>query len=269
LLHRPARGYLFPLSAKDSPPMKLTRLFALSLIAAAPLALAACSDEATSGGEIESSEALPAVMAPAGSSWTETVTVTPEGGYLLGNPEAPLKLVEFASHTCGHCASFSVTGKQPLKSKYVASGVVSFEQREIFLNPYDIVIAAMAQCGPKERMQPLSDEVWQNLEQVFTGLQGNPAAVQAASNLPPEQRFAKVAEVTGLIDFFAARGLSADQARACLADTAKIDEMVKKSEAQAKEFDVTGTPTFVLNGAKLEVNTWPALEPVLQRAGAR
>lgn len=248
--------------------MKLTRLFALGLLAAAPLALAACGDDAAPG-EVAEGEALPAVTAPPGTSWTETVTVTPEGGFLLGNPDAPLKLIEFASHTCGHCATFSVTGKQPLKSKYVASGVVSFEQREIFLNPFDIVIATMAQCGAKEQMQPLSDEVWQNLEAVFTGLQGNPAAVQAAGALPPEQRFAKVAEVTGLLDFFAARGLSADQARACLTDTAKIDAMVKASEAQAQEVGVTGTPTFVLNGKKLDVNTWETLEPILQRAGAR
>lgn len=248
--------------------MKLTRLFALGLLAAAPLALAACGDDAAPG-EVAEGEALPAVTAPAGSSWTETVTVTSEGGFMLGNPEAPLKLIEFASHTCGHCATFSVTGKQPLKSKYVASGVVSFEQREIFLNPFDIVIATMAQCGAKEQMQPLSDEVWQNLEAVFTGLQGNPAAVQAAAALPPEQRFAKVAEVTGLLDFFAARGLSADQARTCLTDTAKIDAMVKASEAQATEAGVTGTPTFVLNGKKLDVNTWEMLEPILQRAGAR
>lgn len=248
--------------------MKFTRLFALGLLAAAPLALAACGDDAAPG-EVAEGEALPAITAPPGTSWSDTVTVTPEGGYMIGNPDAPLKLIEFASHTCGACANFAVTGKQPLKSKYVASGVVSFEQREVFLNPYDIVIATMTQCGAKEQMQPLSDEVWQNLEAVFTGLQGNPAAVQAASALPPAERFGKIAEVTGLIDFFAARGLSADQARTCLADTAKIEAMVKASEEQAKEVGVTGTPTFVLNGKKLDVNQWPQLEPLLQRAGAR
>jgi len=248
--------------------MNASRLFKLCLLAAAPLALAAC-DDAAGPGEVANGEALPAITAPAGTSWAETVTVTPEGGYRIGNPEAPLKLVEFASHTCGACANFSVTGKPTLKDKYVASGVVSFEQREIFLNPFDIVIATMAQCGAKERMQPLSDEVWQNLQQVFAGLQGNPDAVQAAGQLPVDQRFARIAEVTGLIDFFAARGLSADQARSCLGDGAKITTMVETTEAQAKEFNITGTPTFVLNGKKLDVTQWPQLEPILQRAGAR
>jgi len=248
--------------------MNVTRLPAFGLAAFAALALAACGDDAATG-DVAAGEPLPAVAAPAGTSWTETVTVTPEGGYMIGNPEAPLKLVEFASHTCGACANFAVNGKAPLKNEYVASGVVSFEQREIFLNPYDIVIAALTQCGAKEQMQPLSDEVWQNLDQVFTGLQSNPQAVQAAGNLPIDQRFVRIAEVTGLIDFFAARGLSADQARSCLADSARIDAMVKSSEAQAKEFNVTGTPTFVLNGKKLDANQWPQLEPLLQRAGAR
>ena len=248
--------------------MMFSRLLAFSLTAAASLALAAC-DDAAAPGEVAEGEALPAIAAPPGTSWTTTTTVTPEGGYMIGNPEAPLKLVEFASHTCSACANFAVNGKPSLKDKYVASGVVSFEQREIFLNPYDIVIAAMTQCGAKEQMQPLSDEVWQNLQQVFAGLQGNPEAVQAAGQLPVDQRFARIAEVTGLIDFFAARGLSADQARTCLSDSAKIEAMVKNSEAQGKEFNVTGTPTFLLNGKKLDANQWPQLEPLLQRAGAR
>jgi protein-disulfide isomerase len=248
--------------------MKFSRILALSLTAAATLALAAC-DDAGAPGDVAEGEALPAVMAPPGTSWTTTTTATPEGGYMIGNPDAPLKLIEFASHTCGACANFAVTGKQPLKDKYVASGVVSFEQREIFLNTFDIVIATMTQCGAKEQMQPLSDEVWQNLQQVFTGLQSNPEAVQAAGNLPVDQRFVRIAEITGLIDFFAARGLSADQARSCLSDTAKIEAMIKSSEAEAKEYQVTGTPTFVLNGKKLDVNQWPQLEPLLQRAGAR
>lgn len=248
--------------------MKFSRLLSLPLLALAPLALAACGETEGVDG-VASGEPLPAIAAPAGTSWTETVTVTPEGGYLLGNPDAPLKLIEFASHTCGACANFSVNGKQPLKDKYVASGVVSFEQREIFLNPYDVVLAGLTQCGAKEQMQPLSDEVWGNLNTVLNALQSNPEGVQAASQLPVDQRFARIAEVTGLLDFFAARGLSADQARSCLSDSAKIENLVKTAEAQGKENNITGTPTFMLNGKKLDVNQWPQLEPLLQRAGAR
>lgn len=249
--------------------MTVTRLLSLPLIALAPLMLTACNDAATGEGAAASGEPLPAVAAPAGTQWTDTVTVTPEGGYKIGNPEAPLKLVEYASHTCGHCATFSKTGKEPLKNQYVTKGTVSFEQREVFLNPFDVVIAGLAQCGTKEQMQPLSDQVWQNLDEVFAGLQGNQAAVQAAGQLPLNQRFVALGEATGLIEFFAARGLSADQSRACLADSAKIEAMVQQVEANKQRDEITGTPTFFLNGRRLEGTTWEAIEPQLQRAGAR
>ena len=248
--------------------MKFSRLLSLPLLALAPLALAACGETEGVDG-VTSGEPLAAIAAPDGTSWTETVAVTPEGGYVVGNPDAPLKLVEFASHTCGACANFSVTGKPTLKEKYIASGVVSFEQREIFLNSYDLVLAGLVQCGAKEQMQPLSDEVWANLNQVLTALQSNPEAMQAADQLPLDQKFARIAEVGGLLDFFAARGLSADQGRACLSDQAKIENLVKTVETQAKENNITATPTFLLNGKRLDVTQWAQLEPLLQRAGAR
>ncbi|MBY0342429.1 MAG: DsbA family protein [Sphingomonadales bacterium] len=249
--------------------MTVTRLFSLPLIALAPLMLVACGGDAASDGAPVSGEPLPAVAAPAGTSWTDTVTVTPEGGYMIGNPDAPLKLVEYASHTCGACANFSKTGKEPLKNKYAASGVVSFEQRETFLNSFDLVIAAIAQCGTKEQFQPLSDQVWGNLDTVFQGLQGNPQAVEAASQLPLGQRFVATGEATGLIEFFAARGVSADQARTCLADSAKIEAMVKQVEANNAKDKVSGTPTFFLNGKRIEGTAWDVVEAALQRAGAR
>ncbi|MEM9085423.1 MAG: thioredoxin domain-containing protein [Pseudomonadota bacterium] len=244
------------------------RRLSLSLAMAAPLALAACSgEEAIEGGT--SGEPIAAIAAPEGTTWLETVNLSEDGlGYIVGNPDAPLKLTEYASHTCGACANFAVNGKAPLK-EYIATGVVSFEQREVFLNTFDVVIASLTQCGPAGRMQTLSDEVWTNLSPVMQGIQGNPEGVQAAGQLDVSERFVRIGEVTGLVDFFAARGLSADQARTCLADTAKIDAMVEGSGAKAQEVGVTGTPTFTLNGSKLDENQWGGLEPILQRAGAR
>lgn len=249
--------------------MNVTRLLSLPLIALAPLMLVACGDAATPEGSAAAGEALPALAAPAGTNWVDTVTISPEGGYVVGNPDAPLKLVEYASHTCGHCADFAKTGKPVVKDKYVPTGVVSFEQREVFLNPFDLVIAGLAQCGTKEQFQPLSDQVWQNLESVFAGLQGNPQAVEAAGALPTNQRFAAIAQATGLLDFFAARGVSADQGVTCLTDAAKMEALVKSTEANSAKDQIQGTPTFFLNGRRLEGTTWEMVEPQLQRAGAR
>jgi protein-disulfide isomerase len=248
--------------------MKPIRLFALSLLAAAPLALAACGDEAAPG-DVAEGEAIPAIAAPAGTNWADTVTITPEGGYMIGNPDAPLKLVEYASHTCGACANFSATGKPALKDKYVPTGVVSFELRNLVRDPIDLSIATLVRCGAKESMQPLSDQAWLALNDFFAAAEANQSLYEAAANQPVEQRFVTIAQAAGLIDFFAARGLSADQARACLADAKAVQAIADASTKQAEELEITGTPTFLLNGKKLDANQWPQLEPLLQRAGAR
>ena len=240
-------------------------VLAFSLAAPLALALTACGGEAD--GEIEGDVIAP-IEAPEGTNWGETVTISEEDGYVLGNPDAPLKLVEYASHTCGACANFAATGKPSLK-EYVATGVVSFEQRNLVRDPIDLTIATLVRCGAKENMQTLSDQAWSNLEATFATVQQNGTAYQAAEGMPVEERFVQIARAAGLIDFFAARGLSADQQATCLSDSDAIQSIVDNSSSQAQELSINATPTFLLNGRKLDVNQWRDLEPLLQRAGAR
>ncbi|MCK0127914.1 thioredoxin domain-containing protein [Erythrobacter sp. F6033] len=244
------------------------RAIAFGMTAPIALALAACGSDPAEAGT-EAGEPIAAIDAPEGTSWTETVTVSEEGGYVLGNPDAPIKLVEYASHTCGACAQFAATAKPSIKADYVSTGVVSFEQRNLVRDPIDLSIATLVRCGTKENMQPLSDQAWASLDGIFQNVQQNGAAYEAAGNLPVDQRFVAIGQAAGLIEFFSARGLSADQARTCLADTETIEGIAEASSTQAQELGVQATPTFFLNGRKLEERSWAQLEPILQRAGAR
>ncbi|KEO91907.1 protein-disulfide isomerase [Erythrobacter longus] len=235
---------------------------------AAPLALvlAACGGDAADG-DLEGDVIAP-IEAPDGTNWGETVTVSDFDGYVLGNPEAPLKLVEYASHTCGGCAAFSAQAKPGIK-EYVATGVVSFEQRNLVRDPIDLTVATLVRCGAKENMQVLSDEAWGFLPQIFENVNRNQAQYEAAGNAPIDTRLVMIAEAAGLIDFFAARGLSADQQRTCLTDTDTIQSIADNSAEQGKELNITATPTFILNDRKLDTLGWEDLEATLQRAGAR
>ena len=244
------------------------RILSTSLAGALALSLAACNSS-EEGDDALSGEPIAEIPAPDGTSWTDVVNVTEEGGFLVGNPEAPLKLVEYASHTCGACANFSQEGASALKQEYIPTGVVSLELRNLVRDPLDLTIAALVRCGRPENMQPLSDQAWGSLNEIFATVQQNNAQLEAATQAPPEQRFVQIAEAAGLIDYFAARGLSSDQARTCLADSSNIEAIAQRSQQQAQEQNVTATPTFFLNGRKLDGNQWPAIEPALQRAGAR
>jgi ribonuclease BN (tRNA processing enzyme) len=75
-------------------------------------------------------------------------------------------------------------------------------------------------------------------------------------------------EITGLYEFFAARGISADQARTCMADFASLEKISKISESYGTEDKISQTPTFVLNGNKVEASTWEADECPLCKEGS-
>ena len=237
-------------------------------LCAAPLALglAACSEEKVEGPP--RGEAIAKIPAPAGQSWVETAAETPEGGFVIGNPGAPLKLVEYASHTCHVCAAFSQEGAAPM-DKYVETGVVSYEIRNLIRDPVDLTMALLARCSGPAAFHPLADQVWQNFDELMATVQSNGEALQQAGQAPAAQRFQAIGQASGLLDFFAARGISRDQAMQCLADTEKAQLIATRSQTQSDELKLQGTPTFFLNGQLVEGTNWAALEPVLQAAGAR
>lgn len=247
--------------------MTLTRnLFKMTLIAPLALALAACGDDASGGLE---GDVIAPIDAPAGTSWTETVAVTEQGGYLIGNPDAPLKLVEYGSLTCPACARFAVDGFDPLVENYVATGRVSFEFRSFIIHgPLDLALTRLIGCSAPESAVPLADEIWHNLGEIQNRAYADQQSLAALDNLPLEQKYVAFGQVTGLYDFFKSRGVSEDQARSCLGDVAELEKLDALSRGYA-ESGIQSTPTFELNGRKLDDNSWSALEVTLQRAGAR
>lgn len=233
------------------------------------LALSACGSDVEETGSLEG-EPIAEVPAPEGQQWSDLVTVSESDGYVLGNPDAPIKVLEYASLTCPACAAFAQDGADQLKEDYVNTGRVSFELRNQIHGPHDLMLAQLVRCGADETYHPLSDQVWKNLETVLGPVFERQEQFGRALELPEDQRFVAAAEVAGFYDFFAARGISEDQARSCLADFGAMTTIADNSTQQSNDLGVTGTPTFFINGQKQDgVSRWQDLEPLLQRAGAR
>lgn len=244
----------------------------LGLATALALTLTACGkgDDAAGTAAAPNGAPVAAVAPPAGKTWAETVTVTADGGYLMGNPDAPIKLMEYGALSCSHCAEFSETATKELVDSYVASGRVSYELRFFMLNMFDVPATLLATCTAPEVTIPLADQFWAFQKTMFENLQkAGETQVQAAAALPPQQRFAAIAKLGGIDQFFASRGVPQAQGAACLADTAKATALVTATDKATSQMNITGTPTFFVNGAKLDANTWPKVKDALIQAGAR
>lgn len=245
--------------------LNIRRLAFATLAAPLALGLAACSSEDAASGETAAE-----VAPPEGSTWSQTAVRTEQGGWLVGNPDAPIKLVEYGSLTCPTCALFSEEGSVALHENYIDTGRVSFELRSTIIHGVvDLLLTRMIECAPLPAAVPLADQVWTNLDTVTAPFSANQAALEQAFDLPENQRFIAMAQTGGLIDFFAARGISSDQAQVCLADSAAITQLADVTQAAATEDGVTGTPTFFINDVRVDGTRWAEVEGALQRAGAR
>lgn len=246
---------------------KMKSLTALPLIGLA-LALAACGKDAGDNNATAANSTASAVSAPAGSAWTDTVSKTAEGGFVIGNPNAAVKLIEYGALSCSHCAEFSEKSHDKLMG-YVSKGTVSFEFRPFMLNSYDLPASLLARCAGPGPFFAIAEQMFAAQREFFATAQSVPPAVQQSwQGLKEDQLAAALAKAYGFDSFVQQRGISTAQANACLADTAAIKELNDILQNGVKQFQITGTPTFIVNGKKEDVNTWEAVEPLLIAAGA-
>ena len=238
-------------------------------VAAIALTLTACGNDGKTG-TAATADAMAKVPPPQGQQWGDVVSKTPAGGYMMGNPEAPIKIIEYGSLTCSHCAEFDEKAFPALREDYVNSGRVSYELRNFLLNAIDLPAAILSRCAGPQSYFALSEQFFKNQPEVFDRLKtANEAAAQNAMQLPDDKRFVALASTLGLTDFFKARGVSEDQANACLADPKAAQELIDMQKAANEQYQISGTPTFIINGEKADFNTWPALASRLQEMGAR
>jgi protein-disulfide isomerase len=232
------------------------------------LALAACGGGDKTGNITAPANSVAAVTAPAGQDWTQVVSKTPENGYVMGNPNAALKLVEYGSRTCPTCGAFGQTGMQPLENTYVKSGKVSYEFRDFMVHAPDLGVATLGHCAGSAPFFPILEQMYLEQPAFLEKLENATPFQQSIQGRTPQQQAVAWVEHLGYLDFLKQRGVPEQQARACLADPKLIKEITDLSQA-AMDQGVTGTPTFFLNGQRLE-NTvsWPQVEQALKAAGA-
>lgn len=171
-----------------------------------------------------------------------------EADMSLGDPKAPVTVIEYASVTCGHCAHWQEEVFPAFKAKYVDTGLVRYVLRELPTPPFDVAIAGFmaARCAGPERYFSVVDTLMRT-QITLNSRNGAVRWLLDGSGLPPAEL------------------------RACIVDQAGIDALQARARANAAEFGVQGTPTFVVNGRKLDgvpalADLDAAIQPLLPKA---
>jgi protein-disulfide isomerase len=246
---------------------------AFSIAAAAlGLALTGCGGSDGNSANLSSatgvnSAPLPQIAAPNNGDWTETVTMTDRGGFLMGNPNAPVKLLEYASITCPHCGEFSEQGGATLRDRYVRSGQVSWEYRPYMIFPTDPGIFMLLRCLGPQAFFRVSEQLYADQANWAPRLQTiPPEQARQLDSMTPQQQAAMLLRVTQLDQFFRQRGLPEARMNACLADANNLQQLGEITRRASQEDGVSGTPTFFINGERKDAGNWAQLEPLLRAA---
>jgi protein-disulfide isomerase len=150
----------------------------------------------------------------------------------MGRPDAPVKMVEYASASCPHCARFNNEVFPQFRKKYIDTGVVYYEMRELVTEPVNFAAAAYltARCAGPDKYYPVLDAVF-----------------RAQASMRQTQDYAG-----GLRTIALGAGLSESQWRACVTDPAAQQALEARIERYTREADIDGTPTFYFNGKKVK-----------------
>ncbi len=254
----------------------MKRILATVTVAALSL-LAACNKPAdtTAATGTTTATATTTAGAPAtaaaptgGKNWLDEMAATPEGGFRMGNPDAAVKLVEYASLTCPHCRDFKDESDADLHSKYIATGKISYEYRNFLLNGPDLAASVIARCqGPRQFFNLMNAFYATQAQWTEPFFKLSPDDQKRLAALPQDQQVPAFAKMGGLDAFMKARGMTSAQFDKCVGDTAAAKKLTDMRDNATNNLGVTGTPTFFINGVRQEgVNTWPQLEPKLVAA---
>jgi protein-disulfide isomerase len=201
-------------------------------------------------------------------NWTSMVTQMPSGAFVLGNPRAKVRLVEYISYSCSHCAEFVGESKVPLKRDYVAKGLVAVELRNAVRDQFDLAAALLARCSGGARFfghtEALlaSQSVWLGKAPAFYEKNGARLA-----KLPPSEGLKLTARGVGLDTVMKARGLSQAQIDACLINKPAQMFVLGMTKEAFETRKITGTPAFLVNETQLQgAGHWAIVEPAIKAA---
>lgn len=208
--------------------------------------------------------ALPGQAAPARQPW-DRVVGDAQGMPVLGNPAAPLRVVEFVSYSCPHCMSFHLEADGQLQPEFVRTGKASLEVRPFFRNGYDVMATLLALCGSRQRFFDNHNAILRGQNQWLRGPEGAEQNRWSSGSFGSQMK--AMASDLGLYRMMVKRGYKPAELDRCLADKPLADRLGKQTQDAMTKFAVPGTPAFLINGELHNENTWPGLRALLLRLG--
>jgi protein-disulfide isomerase len=170
------------------------------------------------------------------------------GDRILGKPDAPITIFEYASFTCPHCADFEANVLPKIKAAWIDTGKARLIFRDFPLDQAAVRAAILARCAP-------ADQFYAFVDVLFRG------QTNWAVGGKVDDALAKIAKVSGMSD---------EQFAACMKDEAAQKRVLDSRLQGEQQYKVESTPTFFINGIRVVgAQPYPEFEKVLNQAASK
>ena len=167
--------------------------------------------------------------------------------HVLGNPEAPITIIEYASLTCPHCAEFDKSVLPQIKQAYIDTGKAKLVYRDFPLDATALKASMIARCLPSDRYFAFIDVLFKQQSSWAYG--GDPK--------------------TGLLRVARLAGMSQDSFDKCFDDKQVEDQVLQERLDGSRQFNIQGTPTLIVNGKVSDGNSFEDLDKMLKPLAAK
>lgn len=204
-----------------------------------------------------------ALAAPAVAGNPLASVLVEPGAHRIGGADAKVKLVEYVSYTCPHCAHFEEEAGNTLRLAYVGSGKVSVETRHLVRDPVDLTAAMLANCGPATKFDRNHAVLMEEQDSWLPRLaKATPAQKARYTTGSYKARRQAIASDAGFYPLMAKRGYDRMTIDTCLADEKMAMALADKTSFYARDLGIAGTPSFALDGVVLAgTHDWASLKP--------
>ena len=180
----------------------------------------------------------------AASAEEASEAIKPIAEMVQGNLDAPIEIIEYASFTCPHCATFHADVYPKLKINYIDKGLVKFIYREVYFDKYGMWASMIARCAGADKFFGMTDQIYRK-QSIWARAESD------------------VAIVTQLRKIGLLAGLDESQLSACLQDGVKLRALVEWYSENAKRDEIKSTPTLIINGEKHSNQSYEQLTEIL------
>jgi protein-disulfide isomerase len=165
----------------------------------------------------------------------------------IGNPDAAVTVIEYASFTCPHCGTFHNGNFKLLKEEFIDTDKINFIYREVYFDRPGLWASMVARCAAPDKYFGITDLIYK--DQAGWSRAGEPAQII--------EQLRKIGRLAGMDD------ATMD---ACLNDAEKAENLVAWYEANAEADGIRSTPSFLINGTLHSNMAYPEMKKLIEEA---